>query len=383
MYSNNAITDKSSNSDRIYYNIVMPYNPTQFGVSPMIYRETLTEPIIKNPSEWYLAVVRFTIPTQNIPIFIAEIQPYPNTDLDKTIYSVTLTYDTYTSGQVFVQYVSTTPTAPRPPQQTASRPFTDKTPYYYVYTYTEFLSCINTAYKTAFTALNAAVPGGLPEHSEAPYFIFDPINERISLICQTAFYDRTLTTPIKIYCNYKLLTYLDGVEIIYYGSDLPDGKDILFSIYNQGNNFYRPPMEDPPMLPDYYIFTQQYPTLVNWNSFKSLQLKSSLIPAKQEYVPKQVQISGSAYNTSIVNTSGILKDFEPLLQLGPEARTTVQYQLGSPYFCVNLNGTTPIQSIDISIYWTDQFGNEYLLDIPFNQIVTLKMVFIRKSTFTG
>lgn len=369
----------SSSDDRIYYNVVMPYRPTVMNTSPMIYQEELSQALLTNPSDYYLSIVRFTIPTQNIPIFIAQVRPFPNTDLNSLIYSVTLTWNGFTSGQTFLQYLTTSPNALQSRPLTMDHPEADKTPYYYVFTYTQFLLMINNALQTAFTALGTASGGTLPIGSTAPFFIFDEINNRISLIAQNTHYNVSNVTPIKIFVNNYLFSFLDGIAVQNFGFNLPTGEDFQFLVRNEHNNFYNTPDTcPPPCPPTYLIMTQQYDTLTNWNSFKSLVLTSNLLPIKSEYVPRADFI-----NQGQINTRGILKDFEPLLELGPEARTQVQYQLQSPYQLINLTNNIPLTKIDIAVYWSDQFGNLNLLTIPFNQIVTIKLIFIKKSTYQG
>lgn len=367
--------NKEENSyDRLYFNIVMPYKPVG-GLSPAIYRQELSEPLIMNPSEYYIAITRFTIPTSNIPIFIAEIQPFPNVNLNNTVYSVTLTYGAFSSGQTFIQYVTHDINSPQSLPLTASHPYADKTPYYYIYTYTDFLDMINAALITALTTLKGLV-GAPIALATAPYFIYDTTTEKISLIADSTFYDLILATPIKFYVNYKLFSFLDGFPTFFYGNNLPNGLDFQFEIHQLGNNWYPIPNVAVPLPSTLLSLTQQYNTLSDWNSFKSLQLVTNLLPVVQEYTPQ-------VGNQSDVNLVGILKDFEPIIELGPEGRTTVQYQINSPYQLINLIGKVPLTKVDIQIYWTDQFGNQYLLDIPYNQIVTIKLVFIKKSTFTS
>lgn len=373
--------DISRPEDRIYYNVVMPYRPDVNGTSPMIYQVELDQAIVQDASEFFLSIVRFTIPTQNIPIFIAQVRPFPNIDLNSLIYSVTLTFGAFTSGQTFLQYLTTSPNAQQSRPLTATHPEADKTPYYYVFTYTQFLLMINNALATAFAALAAAAGGAFPVGALAPFFIYDEINGRISLVAQRLFYDVTLATPINIFINNNLFPYLDAIPVTFFGINQPAGQDWQFLVRNERDNFYNLQNACPfpgPCPPDYFIMTQQYDVLTNWNSFKSLILTSNLLPIKNEYVPR-VDFT----QQQNVNTRGILKDFEPLIERGPEARTQVQYQLESPYQLINLVNNVPITKIDIAIYWSDQFGNLYLLTIPFNQIVTIKMVFIKKETFEG
>lgn len=361
-------------NDRIYYNIRIGHQPGT-GASPAIYREELTQSIVENPSDYYLSIIRFTIPTQEIPIFQADIQPFPNTNLNNTVYSVTLNYGANTSGQIFIQYTSTTAHAEQSRPLTLNHPNVDKTAYYYIYTYTEFLLQINTALAAAFAALPGKPGGAL-----APYFIYDENIEKISLVAQRLYYDVALGVGnyIEIYSNLQLFNFLDGIPTFYFGDNQINGEDNQYLIRDKRNNYYQPPDVAVVTPPAYFIMTQEYNTLPNWNSFKSLVLVSNLLPIIQEYVPR---VSGQ--NQGVVNSQGILKDFEPLIELGPEARTSVQYQINGPYQLINLNSDSPLTKIDISIYWVNKLGDQYLLLIPYDQVVTLKMVFIKKSTFEG
>jgi hypothetical protein len=361
---------KTKREDKIYYNVVIPYRPDSTGFAPAVFQEQLNQSILDRPSDYYMTIIRFSIPVQNIPIFIAEIQPFPNTNLNNTIYSVTLTYGANTSGQTFVQFVTQNPNATPSLPLTAFHPNADKTPYYYIYEYTQFLSMVNATLATAF----AALPGS-PVGSQAPYFIFD--GQRLSLVAQIAYYDQALPTPINIYMNYFLLTYFDGITTDFYGVGLVNGLDAKFLVRNDYNNFYNPPNIAPVYPPLYYIMTQNYTALIDWNSFKSLSLVSNLIPIKQEFIPSSMPNQG--FNLAVVNSRGQLKDFEPIFN-NNENRTVVQYFPTGPYQLINMNSDDPLTKIDISIFWSDQFGNIYPLDIPFNQLATIKILFTRKDS---
>jgi len=361
---------KARQEDKIYYNVVIPYRPDSTGFAPAIFQQQLNQTILSRPSDYYMTIVRFSIPTQNIPIMYGQIQPYPNIDLNKTIYSVTLTQGANSSGQTFIEFVTQNPNAQPSAPLTASHPTVDVTSYYYIYEYTQFLSMINTALATAFAALP-----GTPMGSLAPYFIFD--GERISLVAQTAYYDQALMSPINIYVNYYLLTYLDGIATNFYGVGLANGLDAKFLVRNDLNNFYNPPYLAPAVPPAYYIMTQNYTALIDWNCFKSLSLVTNLMPVKQEFIPSSMPNEG--FNLGVVNSRGQLKDFEPILN-NNENRTVVQYFPTGPYQLINMNSDEPLTKIDVNIFWSDQFGNIYPLDIPFNQLVTIKLLFIKKSS---
>lgn len=363
-------------ADNIYYDIVIPYNPSSGGISLAQFQQQLTQPILYNPQDYYCAVVRFQVPGSNLPILIPEIQPFPNTDLNKTIYSVTLSYGTNISPQTFIEFISQSPNAPQSLPLTSTHPTADPTSYYYIFEYTWFLSLINTALASAF----AAIPGGPPVNSLPPYFIFDPITERVSLIAQQAFYDRsTVATPINVYINYPLSAFLEGIRSIALSSASATGQDLLFDITNLNNsNWYTP---SGPLVPPISPLTllemeQEYPTIANWNSLQTIQLVSNLLPINREYIPQY-----NSASQGIVSSQGILADFVPIVSLGPEARTSIEFISNGPWRLIDMFGSTPITRIDLTFYWTDQFGRQFIIIIPINHAVTCKLLFIKKSVY--
>ncbi|ACF17002.1 V18 [Sputnik virophage] len=152
--------------DTVYYDILIPFKPNDQGFSPAIFQAQLTQPIVHNPSEYFLSVVRFSIPTQNIPLTIPQIQPYPNTNVNNTIYSVSIGYNGTYSSQNFVQFDPslTSPNIPAPNAPTVTSPNVEVTPYYYIYDYSTFLQMINTALENAFNEISA------PVGADAPFF---------------------------------------------------------------------------------------------------------------------------------------------------------------------------------------------------------------------
>jgi hypothetical protein len=374
-------SDKHNDVDRIYFNVTIPHSMENQTAT---YNQSLNQTIIDSPEDFFISIIRFQIPTNSIPIFIAEIQPYPNTNLNNTVYSVTLQYNGFSSRETFIQYISYGPDDQQSLPLTPSHPYADKTEYYFIYDYQHFITLINNALQTAFTTLSGLVT--MPIGSVAPYLIYDTIRERISIIAQQPFYDLNhnppLLLPITMFVNTKLFNYLEGIPVIYYAKAI-NGLDNKILIENTQNNEFIAAFTDP-TLPGYIPLIQmesEYQTLVLWNAFKSLQIVSPTLPIIQEYIPVTNQSSGLV--KPIVSTSAVLKDFIPLVILGPESRTSCEYEPTGPYSLINMTGKRPIINITIQLYWTDQYGTQYPIFIPFAQVATIKLVFIRKSTYVG
>lgn len=366
--------------DRVYYNFIIGEKNDTQPLFDAKFQQNLDDVFITNPSEYYISVIRFSIPCQNIPIFIPEIQSFPNTNMNNTAYSVSLEYNGFTSGETFVQFVSGNPNVYVQPISINNRDADTSSIYYWIYNFQDFIDMVNTTLETAFTALNI-ISGGLPLGSEAPYFEFDPVTQLISLIAQRQFYDAAILNPINIFMNYKLFVYFDALEVLYLGNGsniyLQNGKDIQFIIKDLKNNWYNPSFLVPVFPPDYFKMTQNFPNLVSWNVFKSLQITSNMIPIREEYSPALKDISGGSNTESQV----FLKDFEPILNNGGDSRGILYFVLDGPYQLINLTSTTPLTKLDITVYWIDRFGRKFLLQCPYNQILSMKVVFIKKSSY--
>lgn len=374
---------QSKLEDTIYFNVTVPYNPDTNGNSPAIYQAQLNQPIVYKPEDYFMALVRFRVSGANIPTMIARIQPFPNTNLNNTIYSVTLTYNGFTSGQTFVQFVPSNVNAMRSQPLTAAHPIVDYTEYYYIYEYTDFLNMINTALQTAFTALDAASGSTLPAGSVAPYFILDPTTLRLSLIAQQAHYDTgngsqvpaPPALPIEIFMNDNLYQYFDGMPILYLGYNQPAGMDVQMDVQNLYNtNWYNPPgpATVPPNPLTLLEMKQQFDALADWNSLQTIQLSSNLLPVVREFVPQANQQNG------IVSSFGILSDFVPLVTQGPEFRTSIEY-VADLWRFLTLTANNPITRIDLTFSWTDELGTVRIINIPNGETATAKILFMKKD----
>jgi hypothetical protein len=97
--------------DQLYFDITVSNFKSTTTKPPQFYfNESRTLPFVRNPEDYYLSILRFTVETGSLPVFIPSIEPN-QADRDKTIYSFTLEYTdpttgvTYSSGQEFINYI--------------------------------------------------------------------------------------------------------------------------------------------------------------------------------------------------------------------------------------------------------------------------------------
>jgi hypothetical protein len=382
--------------DKIYLNIVIPYSPNGDGVSQAIFQQQFNIPVLDVPDNYYLSIVRFSIPCQNIPIinFANYIQEFPNTDPNLTVFSVTLEYMGDIS-QAYVDFATETPFLNPGTLSATNTSVAFNNPYYFTYTYDNILAMFNAALATAHAGL-AAPPAG----SGPPVFIYDPFNYRIGLVADAAYYGDDAGTPIDVFVNYESFsTFFSGMPSVLFGYNEANEQDVQLIIrdqYNNGYGNYYPTDATSigaPIVPvdlpgtysgsGYWLMWQDYPTLINMNSFKNLTLRSNLLPIIQEFTLASNSNLSTQTSLATLGSLGILANFEPIDTFGWESRGNVTYQPVGPYHLINLAGQAPISNLDISIYWSDQFGQYYPLNIAYNQYVTIKLAFFKKDTFTS
>lgn len=212
----------------IYYNVLIPNtirnNPSTNAIDCK-YTETRTPPLLFNPEDWYISIIRFLVPAQLIPIFIFDA---PSALDPISPYSVTLSFGG-NDYQQFLQYVPLDNTQVIPNNTTNTSEF-----FYYVYNYNDMITYINTAFREAFARLKNDFPA--VEATEPPFILYDTNTQLFSLYAQQT-YGSTSTPAIEIYMNSNLERFFgDGFEFEFNGNNTVNGKDNLLLIRNFGTN---------------------------------------------------------------------------------------------------------------------------------------------------
>jgi hypothetical protein len=395
----NRIIKNTSSTDHVYYNIVMSNN-TVTDSQIATYNAPRTTALLENPSDYYVSIIRFTVPLQNVPIFVFKDNSY----------SVTISYNGV-DHQTFLVYVPD-----YAPIAIPSSPFNK-----YVFYYQQFLDSINNGLTTSFTNFNTSlpvwsnattysygdivrvgllsyfslqsgnlnkVPSAEPTYWElfsAPYLTIDYTTQLISVNASIAFFNTkdTLTTetqPLKIWFNTYLFQFFANFNILY-NKTTPEvyntnGKNVQIIIKDNYNN--RIVLQNGL---NGYVNKQEYNSLYNWNDLRNIVFLTSTIPIRNEGIPAQA--SGVSDTVSNATTSSaslpILTDFQIKANLGGDERSYAQYNPDGEYRLVDLTGTTPLTNIDLTVYWQDRFLNLYPLYLPPKNTLDVKLLFRKKS----
>lgn len=337
--------------DHIYYNINISSHDNKDATAS--YKSINQSQILTKASDYYLTVCRFYIPSSLIPLQIVPIIPnQPNPD--KTIYSLTLEYNGNISQQnlIFIPEDST---------------ITYLNPeYYYMYNYATFIKMVNNALTLAFSLISP------PVGSEAPFLQYDYQTSLFGWVAQRQFYDNTLPSPIKIYIDDNLEAIITSFDTTYVEASL--GRTYLINIYNQGNNFYTPNSKVPTSPAAYYLMNQFQPNLSAFQNLRSIFITSNTLPINKEYTK---QLSNSTYSISVP----ILTDFNLVIDDSGNAnlRTPIQY-FANLYRLINLVSDAALYTVDISLLFSLKDGTTYPVKIPFNETMTIKLLFLRKDS---
>ncbi|NBX76930.1 MAG: hypothetical protein EBQ92_10285 [Proteobacteria bacterium] len=329
---------------------------------------------------YYLAIARFHIDTFGaLPCIIPQVQ-LGQSDVNLTIYSVTYKYKTY-EYQQFLEFVTQDQSAPTPNAPTVQQD-TSST-YYFVDSYSYFVSLINQTFSDGFTAFKALVEDGsdtLP-CDNAPFLQYDSTSGEIIANADVTGYDPNLSNPIQIYFNTAMYNLLSSFEFIKmgFGANITNGKNFKLNVRNDNSanilevsNTY-----------SVYQCYQEYPSISTWSPVSRIIFTSSNLPMNPSIVsaPRVFNsIQGMNSSTSQTTTLNVITDMEINISNGKEVYPSVVY-LPYQYRLVDLCTRTQLNEFSIECYWADKYGNIRPFNLPSGCGCDMKLVFIRKAFY--
>lgn len=423
----------STDPFHVYYNISIQNDDTSGDNPPPILKfdEIRNGTILQNPSDYFLSVVRFSVDTPTLPIFIPERRNTAG-NVNELIYSVTYEWN----GVRYQQFVTYVPQSPWiAPPLAAPAPQDTQGTYYYIYQPEPFFAMVNRALAdgwAAFLAL-AGAPAGLAV-GNPPQFVFTKTNNFATLfvprnyflqsnagIPTQAYLNATLDAglaiagnrvPVSLYFNspmYELVSSLSAYNTGFLNVT-PDvaslGRNYLIQFYDTytGNATsvsnattavnYIPPVYTPqyvnavaPVQLTYISAQQQYATIALWNPVCSVVFTTAGFPVNPEQVSAPVvygntgrNLTNSGNNANIAN---VLTDFEVALDQGDEYKPTIHYTPSAEYRLIDLQSNAPLNNLQISVYWKDPTGTLHPFRLSAGATATIKVMFRKKTFNTG
>jgi len=362
----------------IYYDLDLINNDTTGQNPPQILRftEIRNSPYLMSPENYFVSVARFSIQTPSLPVWIPQAQ-IGQSDPDLLIYSFTLKYKTY-EYQQYVRYIPSDMSQPIPAPPIEFQDL--ESAYYFVYTYQQCITLFNNALSSAVTGLNALVTAGgdvLPS-TNPPFFEFDPSALLCILDADEAGYANTLINPIQIFCNAPCFTLFSTFQAIYYGySQITNGKNFQFLVRNiNGTNELT--------LPTYTALQmyQEESTTALWCPISALVFTTALLPISPELigVPRVFNSDSSLFNSgNNANISNILTDFIVPFAPNNTYKPNIVYTPNGEYRLMDLNGSSPLSALEMSVFWKDVFGTLHPFYLNSGCSASIKLMFRRKD----
>ena len=350
----------------IYYDLAIQNNDNIGSAPvPLVFEEIRSNPYLTSPEDYLMSVVRFSVDTPTLPVFIPQIL-LGQANVNKTIYSVTLSY----LGFEFQSYLLYSPSLLNESTPVAPLIQQDTTAYYHAYSYTKIITMVNAMFTAAVAGLNALV--ALPS-VVVPFMEFDPYTYQCLLNADSTVYNASLANPIKIFFNTPMFNLFSSFNSTYLGySNITNGKNYQLTT-TLNNNVITIGAST------YLQFYQEYPTIPLWSPIQSIVFVSSLIPMSPALtsVPKII-VSGQLLNSANnANLSSIITDIEVPLDKGFEYKPSINYTPQGEYRMVALNGNNPVNTIQIQVFWKDKLNVIHPLYLIGN--ANIKLMFRNKK----
>jgi hypothetical protein len=370
----------------VYYDLDIVNNDTTGSNPPpqLRFNEIRNSPYLSSPENYFMSVTRFSLQTPTLPVFIPQVM-LGQADINKTIYSITMSYQVGPTVIEYQQYIPYIPTNLSQPLPSPPLTFQDLTSdYYFVMTYQHWARMLNNTLTLCYNGLNAAViaAGGVLPSPNAPFFEFDPQALLFILDADEVGYSSSLVSPIKIFVNSPLYTLLSSFQFTAFGySGITNGKNYQFDIYNINNTNVL-------TLPTYNALQmyQEGSTCALLNPISALVFSTAMLPVQPSLVsvPKVFNSDSRLFNVgNNANIAPIMTDFQVPFSPTNTYKPSVEYQPGSEYRLIDMYGTSPLSALEMSVFWKDVYGGLHPFYLGAGCSATVKILFRRKDFNTA
>jgi hypothetical protein len=435
MFSSIKIDGKNATPDCVYYNGTIVNNSKETNHpndDPEVeFEDSRQTPLVKDASEYEVSVENFTMngASKTLPLFIPIISD-PSADINTTVYTVSFgVFD----GTNYV--VQTIPIYWVPENQTSYTTIPElssvqiDSDYYYCYTYTHWVSLVNTALVQAWT--NAG--GGVSFGTQCPWFEFDQTTGLFSInqdskTCMVPVGNATpLPAPYNVSyiaaglystgeysfvgMNVNLDNLLSNFNSTSYGSNKAWGTTILPEIViNMGLNdsmltgiYYDSPIGiSLRTLPKTSIFQLANPfnytpistgifvrliqdyisTGGNWSPIASLVLGTTKIPVRNELMANPIQLGTANFGGQTASSGSfqkVLIEFPINATKSDLCKGFIFYEPLTPTFSSMDPSHEGISDVDINVYWRNRLTNSLIpVRLPNQSSVSFRLLFKKK-----
>jgi hypothetical protein len=327
-----GVDSRLQSPDNVYLDVqVVNNNPNEVAIAQ--YSTTRSSPIITKANDYYLAIARFQIPNNNIPLFLFK----------EDTYAVTMANGA-ASSKVYLQYNA--------PPGNISRA---------IYTIQEFLDSLNDAIVIA--CANVGI-GQVPK-------VFLNRNNQLQSI---TFSDNANWLGLGIiplwqmWMNWELFYFFETMQVYYAGNyDPVDGKAYRILVKDNYDGNYTAGTS--------YVMSQETQLLSLYISVFNIVVATTTLPVSAELISIKSGDSSASFNTVTDFTPGQLANYSD--NFTPYIYNPQFYRL------VDLLSNCSLNKLDFQIYYSDADGNVSPLYLLPSQRMTMKFIFVKKSLFNN
>jgi hypothetical protein len=378
--------------DNVYMDILVSnFQSSTVKPTPFSYTDNRSIAFLDNPSEYELSILRFAVVCTSAPSFIPSIEPN-QPDVNRTIYSITMTYPVKGQDVVHQEYLSFTAqdksaAVPAAPSQTWNKQADMSTGYYNVYNYEFLIYNINLCMTACFNNLKSKVLAVNPAAifpPQKPFMTWDTVQNISVITAESKYFDESPenTNPIiRVYFNAPMYNLFSSFPMEFYGFDVTLGRNFLLFLTNIGTLnqvTITIPYSNPLVSYEAIQSFQEYSTVNSLIPIQAIVFTSNTLPIQPTNVSPPVVLSNNRIVTTSNNsaTANIITD---IVSNSGQYAPSVLYMPSAQYRMISLYGNSPLTNIDIQIYCRLRDGSLIPFHLSSGGSVSIKLGFFKKK----
>jgi hypothetical protein len=374
--------------EKLYYDIQLTNLESSSTLPPVLnFIETRNVPFLYDAEKYYMSIIRFSLDTPNLPVFVPTIQ-LNQPDINLTIYTVCLQWiNPLDDTQVYtvitpVIFIPQSKIAPIPPAPNVTGIQYNGGNYYNIYNYQYFIYLINEAFIVCYNQLKAEVEAdGLALPSDYyPVLSWDTYNNTAIMNCDILGYSTNAANYIKIFFNTPLAQLFSSFPVII-NSEVPGlNAQLITNSFSDSNVIQYPPSN--PTYDAIQVF-QEFSTVALWSPITAIVFTSNTLPIVSNQVSTPIvfnngNLFGGNGNNSLVNQ--VITDF---ISNDGVYKPNLVYEPTAQYRWIQLMGSRPLTTFDLQVYWKDKLGMLNPFYLATGSTATVKILFSKKDNTTG
>jgi len=349
-----------------YVNVTIN-NPTGAANKTAEFDWTYDRSILQNAGEHTVSVVSFSLPLQNLPLFVFPIEPnqaYRDLSTLQVGLCHNLTQAQIAAGLSVAVTGNTIPLRWVPQELGLVLPVQDKatqvvTPFYYCYSYEHFVNIVNDAIQDVY--INVATPAN---PTGPPEFSYDDDKHTFRWRVPTAFAGNTTGSA------------LDGWSVCW--NEAFDNLVNNFNTIKVGTTFILEDTlaQETNTVAGNVVLNQDYPTSDAFNSAQRILCTTTSIPIAADYFAAPY---GQENTGGLSNTEKVLVDVSLDFDNNVGAQRSVLVYAPNLYQISDMESTLPLNRISLKFEWLDSLNNRYSIPVSKGDTIICKLGFFSKK----